>query len=74
MFNLYAFPLYDAMDNPQVKEWLAQVPWLKSAFVEGKIQGVLLSKLSAIHVSDRVSESEILELKTKLGIRVEVCE
>lgn len=64
-------PLSEAMESPVVQEWIEKIPWMKNAFVDGRIVGVLfISDLEIINVSDRMSESEINKLKTKLDVIV----
>jgi hypothetical protein len=67
------FPLYEAMENPEVIEWMEIVPWLKDAFIDGRIQGIIfMTQTRIINVDPSMSATDIAILKSKLGVLVGV--
>jgi hypothetical protein len=71
--ELKGFPLHDAMENPEVIEWMKIVPWLKDAFIDGRIQGIILmDRVRVINVDRSMLETDIAIIKSKLGVFVGV--
>lgn len=69
--KVVGLPLSEAMESPVVVEWMQIIPWMKSAFIDGRIVGVMfLDRVKIINVSDRMNQSEINELTVELGVLV----
>lgn len=71
--KMNGFPLYEAMENPEVIEWMELLPWLKDAFIDGRIQGIIfMTQTRIINVDPSMSLTDIAILKSKLGVLVGV--
>ena len=67
------FPLYEALEDPKIIEWLRLIPWLKDAFIDGRIQGVVfMSRKTVINVDRSMAMVDIAILESRLKVFVEV--
>jgi hypothetical protein len=54
-------------------EWMEIVPWLKDAFVDGRIHGIIFTtRTRIINVDRSMSNTDIAILKSKLGVLIGV--